>query len=185
MDDRNQWGVTLIEVLLALSLLAILITVGVPSFGHWLERQRLQAAARTLAADLRRARQEAVTQSGNQPVYLHFLTGGNWCYGFSRLAHCDCRQTLPRATGACLLIQRGAVQLMRRDAALYHGIALTEARFSRGSSVRFDPLRGLATGGHVTLSDSHRDQLQVRVSPLGRIRLCTPGNRRLPGIDPC
>lgn len=185
MDDRHQGGVTLLELLLALALLAVLITVAVPSFGHWLERQRLQGAARTIAGDLRHARQEAITQSSNQPVYLHFQTGSNWCYGFSRQSHCDCRKTHRTAAHACLFDTRGTARLSRRDGQLYHGVALTGARFSGGLAARFDPLRGLASAGRLTLQNRHRDQIEIRLSALGRVRLCSSGKSPLPGVEPC
>ena len=185
MDDRYQLGVTLIELLLALALLVVLVTVAVPSFGHWLDRQRLQGAGHALAADLRHTRQHAITQSGNQPVYVHFRTGSDWCYGISSRPHCDCRETGPQARGACLFNSRGTVRLRRRDGQLYHGIALISANFTGGTAARFDSLRGLASGGSLTLQNRYRDQLEIRLSPLGRVRLCSPGSGRLPGVDPC
>lgn len=185
MDDRYQRGVTLIEVLLALALLVVLVTQAIPAFGQWLDRHRLQGAARAIAADLQLARSEAIAQGGSRPVYLHFRPGPGWCYGISRQPDCDCRQRNSAHPEACLFTRRNAQRLTRRDAGPYQGIVLTRARFARSTSVRFDPLRGLARAGRVELENRHGAQLQIRVSPLGRIRTCRPGGRGPMGIEPC
>ena len=185
MDDRYQRGVTLIEVLLALALLVVLITQAVPAFGQWLERHRLQSAARAVAADLQLAHREAIAQSSSRPVYLHFRTGSSWCYGITRRSDCDCRRRNPAHPEACLFTRRNVQRLVRRDAGPYQGIALTRARFARSASVRFDPLRGLARAGRIELENRHGEQLQIRVSPLGRIRTCRPGGRGSMGIETC
>lgn len=185
MDDHDQRGVTLIEVLLALGLLVLLITQAVPAFGQWLERQRLHGVARTLAAELQQARQEAIVQGDSRPVYLHFRPGPGWCYGFSRQSDCDCRQPDATHPEACLFTTRNVQRLTRRDAGPWPGITLNQAAFSQGASLRFDPLRGLASAGRLELENRYGEQLQIRVSPLGRIRLCSPGARGAWGVEPC
>lgn len=185
MDDHNQRGVTLIEVLLALALLVLLITQAVPAFGQWLERQRLQGVARAITADLQLARREAIAQGSSRPVYLHFRPGPGWCYGISRRPDCDCRQRDRAHPEACLFTRRNMQRLTRRDAGPYQSIALTRARFARSTSVRFDPLRGLARAGRVELENRHGEQLQIRISPLGRIRTCHPGGHGPMGVEPC
>lgn len=185
MDDHDQRGVTLIEVLLALALLVLLITQAAPALGQWLERQRLHSVARSLAAELQQARQEAITRGGNQPVYLHFRAGGGWCYGLSRQSDCDCRQADAGHPEACLFTRRNVQRLVRRDAGPYPGITLKRAAFTLGPSLRFDPLRGLASAGRLELENRYGQQLQVRVSPLGRIRICRPGAQGAWGVEPC
>ena len=185
MDDQTQRGVTLIELLLALGLLVLLVTQAVPAFGQWLDRHRLQAAARAVAADLQLARSEAIARGSSRPVYLHFRPGTGWCYGMSRNPRCDCRRSRARHPDACVITTRNAPRLLRREADPHVGIVLRRARFGRTTSVRFDPLRGLARAGRVELENRRGEQLQVRVSPLGRIRTCRPGGRGPLGIEPC
>lgn len=185
MDDRYQRGVTLIEVLLALVLLVVLVTRAIPAFGQWLDRQRLQGTARAIAADLQLAREEAVSQADSRPVYLHFRTGTGWCYGITRRPDCDCRRRNPAHPEACLFTRRNVQRLARKDSGPYQGIILKQARFARSTSLRFDSLRGMARAGRVELENRHGERLQVRVSPLGRIRICRPGGRGQRGIEAC
>jgi len=65
---RAQYGFTLIEVMVALTVLAILISLGAPSFAEWLQSQRIRAAAEALTNGLQVARGEAIRR--NLPVSL-------------------------------------------------------------------------------------------------------------------
>lgn len=53
-------GVTLVELMVAVALFAILLTVAVPSFGNLISRMRLEGATQNLATDLQYARFEAI-----------------------------------------------------------------------------------------------------------------------------
>ncbi|MGQ0659059.1 MAG: GspH/FimT family pseudopilin [Chromatiales bacterium] len=59
-DARRNGGVTTIELLVALSVLAILLTVAVPSFQNFIADNRLTAETNNLVADLQYARSEAI-----------------------------------------------------------------------------------------------------------------------------
>ncbi len=69
-------GFTLLEVVVIVSLLAILLSVAVPSAAP-LENWKLQTAAQELAAHLREARQDAI--ASGQPSEILFLVYEN-CY---------------------------------------------------------------------------------------------------------
>jgi len=175
MDDRRQAGVTLPELLLVLALAGLLAALSIPSFGSLLADHRLRAAAETIAMDLRRARIDAVRQG--RPLFVHFSTGGPWCYRFAARAGCgcdspdaDCVDTLPAGGGE-----------------RFPGIRLSLSRFAFGaSSTRFDPLRGLARPGRLRLTSSHHTSLELRISPLGRVRICRPAGRNRPrGYPAC
>ncbi|MAT65865.1 MAG: hypothetical protein CMN57_09495, partial [Gammaproteobacteria bacterium] len=98
---------------------------------------------------------------------------------------CDCRQADATHPEACLFTRRNVQRLVRRDAGPYPGITLNRAAFTLGSSLRFDPLRGLASAGRLEVENRYGQQLQVRVSPLGRIRICRPGTQGAWGVEPC
>ncbi len=59
---KHRAGLALLEALIALSLLAITLTIVLPSYLHYASDQRALAVAHTLASDLRVAEQEAVTR---------------------------------------------------------------------------------------------------------------------------
>ncbi|WP_290704189.1 GspH/FimT family pseudopilin [Amphritea sp.] len=85
MDGRTEKGVTLIELLVALSVLAILLTVGVPSLAGFVSSQKLDSTVQLLKDSYSQARYEAVTRQ--QPVTLCPLDvasgscGSSWSEG--------------------------------------------------------------------------------------------------------
>lgn len=79
---RTQTGLTLIELLIAVSLMAVILTTAVPALGYFLEQQRLTAAANQLVGHLNYARYEAVFR--NQPVAACPSSDGLSCTGGNR-----------------------------------------------------------------------------------------------------
>lgn len=61
MNARNT-GFTLIEAIIVLSIVAMLVTVGLPVFGATMERHRVAAALHLLTADMAMARTSAVVK---------------------------------------------------------------------------------------------------------------------------
>ena len=86
----HQFGVTLVEVLIGLVILAILGMMAVPSWVEFQERQRLKAAAETLASSLNLARSEALAQQQFAYVQLSGQGSERWCYAVAITANCDC-----------------------------------------------------------------------------------------------
>jgi len=156
---RHGRGLTLIEVMVALAVTAILASLALPSFAALLQRHRLAAVAEGLAADLAEARWQA-GQSG-QDWYVQYAAGADWCYAVSRQPGCDCRQG-----DAC------AVKTVRaRD---FPGVALAQAL-----DARFDAAAVAAQGGEAVWRNRAGDEeLRVRVSPLGRASVCSAGGHR-------
>ena len=56
-------GVTLIELMVTIVVLAILASMAIPSFTNMMERQRLINATEAIYSDLQNARSEAVKRS--------------------------------------------------------------------------------------------------------------------------
>ena len=59
----RQTGFTLIELLIVVAIAAILLALAAPSFREMLVKRSVQAAAETLASDMRYARSEALKRS--------------------------------------------------------------------------------------------------------------------------
>lgn len=141
--------------MVALGMLAVLMTLAVPSFGSIMSRHKLKAAAEDLAMDLAELRLQA-TQRGTT-THLQFSSGANWCYALALSSGCDCR-----VNQAC--------QLKVVRAGDRPGVLLVDSE-----DVAFAPLDGRGSG-HATLQTSDGAQrLRVSLSPLGRARLCAPG----------
>lgn len=81
--DRARDGVTLIELMVVVAIVAILIGVAVPLAGSYVSRQQLQGAANTLVQDLRMAQNQAIVT--RMYVAVTFDTAAN-SYSFERTA---------------------------------------------------------------------------------------------------
>jgi type IV fimbrial biogenesis protein FimT len=66
-----QLGFNLVEIAIAMVVLAILISLGAPSFGDWLQNQQTRAAAEAMLNGLQIARAEAVKR--NAQVRFQFV----------------------------------------------------------------------------------------------------------------
>ncbi|RFF26490.1 MULTISPECIES: GspH/FimT family pseudopilin [unclassified Wenzhouxiangella] len=82
MTTERQSGLTLIELMIAVSVMAVILTTAVPALGNFMAQQRLTAAANQLVSHLNYARHEAVFR--NQPVAACPSSNGLACTGGNR-----------------------------------------------------------------------------------------------------
>lgn len=169
-------GISALELLIVVAIVAILAVIGIPSFAPVTDRYRLKSAADSAASILHFARSEAIV--ANTPVFVSFATGANSCAGARRNGPCDCHQTSTTAADYCTL------KLL--DTSELRGVTAASAAFGANSYTVFDPVRGTADSGSVTLASPAGKQLAVNLSALGRVKLCAPaGPPPLPGYSPC
>ena len=76
---RRQSGFTLTELMITVAVLAIVVTIAVPSFTNLINSNRLTAAANELVATVQTARMEAVRR--NSSVVLCPTVNGTACSG--------------------------------------------------------------------------------------------------------
>lgn len=85
---RRGRGLTLIEIVVALAVLALLGALAVPAFGSRLDRERLHGAAEALAADVNEARFEAARQG--RALHVRAFAGPAWCWAVAHTPECPC-----------------------------------------------------------------------------------------------
>jgi type IV fimbrial biogenesis protein FimT len=159
---RRARGITLIECVIALAILAALMSVALPSFGEAMARARLRSAAQDLALGLGNARLESV-RAGAGKVHVTVAPGASWCWSVGPVAAVDCANPPAGST----------VHVVRGDD--YAGITMT-----RGISTSFDSRDTLAAAGFAAeFVSSHGGALRVHVTPLGRASICAPEGRSL------
>ncbi len=73
---NEQRGVTLIEVMIAIVVTAILLAVGVPSFNVWVQNSKIRTATESIVNGLQLARAEAVRR--NEQVNFILGAGTSW-----------------------------------------------------------------------------------------------------------
>jgi type IV fimbrial biogenesis protein FimT len=153
----RQRGMTLIELLLALAIVALLLTLALPSFGGMVARHRLKAAAEQLAADLGELRLLAAQRG--QVLHLNLQPGPQWCWSLATAGGCDCR--VPQQC-----------QLKTVRAADHPGVLLVA-----GGELRLDPrTQGVQAADAAALLQGSGDaRLRVGLTPLGRPKVCAPG----------
>ena len=157
---RRRSGLTLIEVMMALAIMAVLSAMALPALGTRLERQRLAMAAETLAADITEARQEAARRG--LPVNIQALAGTEgqaWCWGITAanappLNHCVCASEHNCGHRAVAALDHPGVKLVqgRRVQVSADGSALP------GTAAVFESPAG--------------ERLRVDLLALGRARIC-------------
>jgi type IV fimbrial biogenesis protein FimT len=159
---RHAQGFTVLELIITILVLAILVTVGIPSFTALLERHRLKGAVETLYTELQLARSVALRQ--NRPCYVDFNPGADWCYGLDDTAACDCA-----SAGDCQV--DGVEKVVR--ATEYRGITLTSTTFT-GDGTGFNARNGTALGaGEALFQGPQGTTAKVVLSALGRARICS------------
>ena len=78
--QRTQRGFTLIELMVVVSILAIILTAAAPSFRAFLEGQQVKALAYDLTTDLLLARSEALKRNVNVAIAR---SGADWSGGWT------------------------------------------------------------------------------------------------------
>jgi type IV fimbrial biogenesis protein FimT len=74
-DVRHNAGFTLLEILIACSILGILTAMAVPSFQVWIARQQLRQATTELAGNLSMARTAAMSRGSGVTVTTAMTAG--------------------------------------------------------------------------------------------------------------
>ncbi len=152
INKQPDTGLTLLELVICVAVLAVLGMLALPGLGTQLERQRLRNAAQTLVGDITEARFLAAQRG--QPVHVLAQDGPQWCWGISMSSGCDCS-----TAQAC--------RIHAVPAASHTGI-----RLLNGMAVQLEPTGVVQAAASTTFESPHGDRLRVDVSPQGRPRVC-------------
>jgi len=94
-----QHGFNIIEVMVTLTVLAVLISLGAPGFSEWLQSQRIRASAEAIVNGMQVARGEAIRQ--NLPVVLGLEPPTTaWTVCPATVSPCDSTTPPPPAAGS-------------------------------------------------------------------------------------
>jgi type IV fimbrial biogenesis protein FimT len=160
-------GFSLLEIMVALSIVAITISSAVPAITGLQERMRLEGQSVELVTDLHYIRSEAMAR--NQPLRISFNSdSAGSCYVLHSgdAADCSCASD---GTALCHDPDNAIVKSV--GFAISRGIRLQ----ANVVSMLFDPGRGTTTPtGSINLTASSGKTIRQIVSITGRTRSCSP-----------
>lgn len=200
LAPRATAGFSLIEMLVAITIVGLLLMLVAPSFSGMMDRQRLRGTNDQLVTDLQLMRTEAVSRqevagisfgsNASMTCYVVHTCGGVAAADCG----CDCTQATPETR--CLYPRREVklVRLLRSDKVEVQSIAVGSAT-STAERVTIEPSTGALyayfpvvlsgptpsampefwTQTSLTSSAAAEGSLQIRLGALGRPSVCAPG----------
>lgn len=172
---RARGGFTLIEALVVLALVAILLSMAVPSLASFLRSSELRASASAFLAGVQSARTEAMKRGTD--TYMVPVSNNSWASGWTIYADVDRSQSL---TGNDVVIAQAGP--LASKTSVTSGLAeATEFAGTSGKFIRFNgggfPLAmdGSFRGGAVEFGVAgSTEKRRVVLNTVGRVRLCDP-----------
>mgnify|MGYP000020580947 CR=1 FL=1 len=159
VTSAKQGGITLIEVMIAIAIIAIVAAIAVPAYQSQIARQNLVLVSENLISDIKFARSEALKRSDE--VEFAITSGANWSYVISDNASNEIKSV---------------------SSSNYSGISgLTLTNLASGA-FSFDGVRGLSNvPGNATITfNASGDSASVVVNVVGRAWICD-----LSGYEDC
>ena len=163
MKPHSVRGMTLLELLVGLAILAVLGALALPSMHGRLARERLNNVAEALVADLADARFEAARRGA--PLHVELALGADWCWSVAATPGC-----------ACAVAQ--SCQLKAVRAQDHPGLRLVSGR-----SAVIDAQGFAQSPLGATFDSAMNESLRVDLLALGRARVCSlhgPSKRYAP-----
>lgn len=188
----KQEGVSLIELMIGLAMLAMLLSAGLPSFSLWIQNTQNRTAAESVLNGLQLARIEAVRRNTRVRFNLTNKSGLiDWTVCVSATTACPTPSVPPDPS---TIQSRSSSEGTGNARAGISTEELSEAKFTEAiaggknlpAGVTFDglgraPSAGVGTNPDITRIDitnasaAKARRMVVTVSPAGAIRMCDPG----------
>ena len=160
-------GFTLIELMVAVAMIAILSAVAAPSFSEMMVRSAIRSASSDLGADLNVARAEAIRVGGRVSVCprtspTDMTCGSDWSQGWL---------VFREAGSTDIGTFQGADRLLRENTGIHQDLTLT--RTAGTGAITFTPSGALQPDGSVTIARlalraPHQKGRDLEVSVIGR-----------------
>jgi type IV fimbrial biogenesis protein FimT len=157
---KRQAGLTLIELLIGMVVMAVLLAIAVPSFQTLRHQNTVRSAGMVIYADLQLARSEAIKR--NKDITVCFSGSGTTSWSYQIKNSTDC-------TGSVI------DEAKSMD---YPAITLTFPY----TELTFTPRRNTLDSGTI-LASNGAQKMKIITSSYGRIRTCS--DEQLIGVPAC
>ena len=192
LKTTSQRGFTLVEMLVGISVLALLLALGAPSFATYMQNRQIRAMSDSILSGMQLARAEAVRR--NSPVRFELTTtldascalstsGGNWVVSMDGAAgSCNSTNMADAASPvAPRMIQSRPSSEGTPNAAVaadvsglaFNGLGRVTTGLPSGQTV-FNVNVSNPTGGACKTSSGPMRCLRIVVTPMGQVRMCDP-----------
>lgn len=159
MRTKPAHGVTLIEVMVAIAVAAVLVATAVPSFTGTIGRSRLNGAMNSLSVDVQYTRSEAIRRRATATLTVA-PDGASYSVSYTNPAN--------------------NTEVNLKTVSMPTGVSLATA-----VPISFDSLRGITNAQTLTATNSSIGaQLSVTTNATGRVQMCSP-NGSLSGYASC
>ena len=170
MQAGQQRGFTALELIVTMTIVAILLAAAVPAFKNYNWNLRMKTAMDTLQSDLNLARGRAIShniQTVICPVSTNGDCSGQTAWQGGWIVFADLNADRNKQKSEPLLKQAGAIEMLhisssssRNRVRFYpHGSAP-----GSNASILFCDARGAAEAGTISVSNSGRIRLQAKVA---------------------
>ena len=181
---KRQSGVTLPELMVALSVIAILMSLSAPSYSEFVNKRKISGAANLISTFFENVKMESVKRNEFASItYKKSDDGTDWCLGavMGKDVACDCM-----AETAVCLIDSTAVILSNETYGEFNNLVAT---FNEGT-ISYDPVRGILTdpADSVAMEIKHNQddfRVNISVNATGSVRKCSPSDHKLVGYATC
>jgi type IV fimbrial biogenesis protein FimT len=188
--QNRQRGVTLVELMIAITVAAILLALAMPSYTDIRNKRAVTGAAEQVSTFMALGRSEAVKR--NIPVSVRIDNSGtDFCVGLTSAATCDCFETDTTSASFCQIDDGGQTTRLALSAAVLENVQMPPVLNSTPLLLTFDPIRGvLDTANDTTAqvlftSENDNYALRVDVNISGRVEICSPADKKVPGYQAC
>jgi len=191
---NNVNGVTLIEMLITLIILAVILALAAPSYFEFIVKRKTTGAVENIAALIVNAKMEAIKRNRNVTVgFLNNFDGDNWCFGYQvGNTTCDCGEDDDTDAAYCDVTETdGSVKSTRLYSGDFGDVTIGNfVTFSGATNFTFDPVNGLLTdtsdsGSLDVTSENDKYQVTIAINGAGRVTQCTTSTKKLVGYDTC
>jgi len=164
MIARGQRGITLIEIMISVMILAILIVVGLPNFLVWIQNTQIRTAAEGTLNGLQSAKNEAIRR--NAAVQAKFTGGSAWRLNLK--SDPDGTPFLERAHGEGSQNAVLTITPVGADTVTFSGLGRIDVNADASAAITQIDI------DNPTISAADSRQLRIVIPTGGAIRMCDP-----------